>query len=313
MTSCAAVRPARGASNSSYAPAPAPSGGRRLCLVPKKPKQDQPHTSGEESPKTSHRGTGEPANVAPPASDRQTRDPIVLQHLPLVRAIASRILAAISARVPVQIDLEDLIQAGIVGLIHAAAKYDATKQVAFSAYAKHRIHGAILDSLRELDWASRDMRRRQKALDLASSELSATLHRTPTETEMAEKLGIDLPDLRHAMMDLQARGSISVSFPLHQDEDLPPVDFPCSPENHPDRICERKQVRAVLDEAMKDLPPQYRAVVSMYYTNEMSMKQIGLVLAVNESRISQIHKSALAKIALLLQANGITGSRAILG
>src|SRR5262249_27464527 len=113
------------------------------------------------------------------------RDRVVLEHLPLVKAIAVRV----HENLPVHVDLDDLVHAGVRGLFDAASKFNPDKQVVFSSYAKHRIKGAILDSLRQLDWASRDMRRRHKQVEAATRELAAVLQRTPTEQEVAEKLG----------------------------------------------------------------------------------------------------------------------------
>src|ERR1700685_4577272 len=115
------------------------------------------------------------------------RDRIVLDHLPLVKAIAVRV----HENLPVHVDLDDLIHAGILGLFDAASKYDSTKQVVFHSYAKHRIKGAILDSLRQLDWASRDLRRRHKQVEAGSRDLSAQSERQPTEAEIAAKMGVE--------------------------------------------------------------------------------------------------------------------------
>src|SRR5580765_5556611 len=115
---------------------------------------------------------------------RQKRDQIVLEHMPLVKSIAIRVHESL----PVHVDLDDLIHAGVMGLFDAVTKYDDTKHVLFHAYAKHRIKGAILDSLRQLDWASRDLRRRQKQVDVATQDLSLKLGRAPEETEIAERM-----------------------------------------------------------------------------------------------------------------------------
>src|ERR1700682_1621730 len=112
------------------------------------------------------------------------RDRVVLEHLPLVKAIAVRV----HENLPVQVELDDLVHAGVLGLFDAASKFNPDKQVAFSSYARYRIKGAILDSLRQLDWASRDLRRLHKRVEAATRELQATLQRTPTEAEIAEKL-----------------------------------------------------------------------------------------------------------------------------
>ncbi len=229
------------------------------------------------------------------------RDRIVLEHLPLVKAIAVRV----HENLPVHVDLDDLVHAGVLGLFDAASKFNPDKQVAFSSYAKHRIKGAILDSLRQLDWASRDLRRRHKQVEAATRELAATLQRTPTEAEVAQKLGIDVERWRQMMVDLRSVGLISASSRAAEHDDLPAPDFPSKPETQPDNMCSREQMRSVLGVAMKTLPERYQKVVFLYYTNEMTMKEIGGILGINESRVSQIHKSALEKMQVALQANGI--------
>ncbi|MGP0075620.1 MAG: sigma-70 family RNA polymerase sigma factor [Bryobacteraceae bacterium] len=229
------------------------------------------------------------------------RDRIVLEHLPLVKAIAVRV----HENLPVHVDLDDLVHAGVLGLFDAASKFNPEKQVAFSSYAKHRIKGAILDSLRQLDWASRDLRRRHKQVEAATRELAAALQRTPTESEIAQKLGVDVERWRQMMVDLRSVGLISASSRTAEHDDLPAPDFPSKPETQPDNMCSREQMRSVLGVAMKTLPERYQKVVFLYYTNEMTMKEIGGILGINESRVSQIHKSALEKMQVVLQANGI--------
>ncbi|HME07423.1 MAG TPA: FliA/WhiG family RNA polymerase sigma factor [Bryobacteraceae bacterium] len=238
------------------------------------------------------------------ASKIAKRDRIILEHLPLVKAIAVRV----HENLPVHVDLDDLVHAGVLGLFDAATKFNPEKQVAFSSYAKHRIKGAILDSLRQLDWASRDLRRRHKQLEAATRELSATLQRAPTEAELAAKLGVDVDRWRQMMLDLRNVGLISASSRTSDYEELPAPDFPSKPETQPDNMCAHEQMRMVLGVAMKALPERYQKVVSLYYTNEMTMKEIGGVLGINESRVSQIHKSALEKMQVVLQANGISSS-----
>lgn len=245
-------------------------------------------------------------SIAQQSAKMALRDRVVLEHLPLVKAIAIRV----HENLPVHVDVDDLVHAGILGLFDAASKYNPDKQVAFSSYAKHRIKGAILDSLRQLDWASRDMRRRHKQVEAATRELAATLQRNPTELEVAQKLGIDPERWRSMMLDLRNVGLVSASTRSNENDDLPAPDFPCKPETHPDSICAHQQLRGVLSVAMKTLPERYQKVVSLYYTGEMTMKEIGGILGINESRVSQIHKAALEKMQVVLQTSGITSSQA---
>jgi RNA polymerase sigma factor for flagellar operon FliA len=245
-------------------------------------------------------------SVAQQTAKMARRDRVVLEHLPLVKAIAIRV----HENLPVHVEVDDLVHAGILGLFDAASKYNPDKQVAFSSYAKHRIKGAILDSLRQLDWASRDMRRRHKQVEAATRELAATLQRNPTEAEIAQKLGVDPERWRSMMLDLRNVGLVSASTRSNENDDLPAPDFPCKPETHPDSICAHQELRGVLSVAMKTLPERYQKVVSLYYTGEMTMKEIGGILGINESRVSQIHKAALEKMQVVLQTSGITSSQA---
>src|SRR5215472_12741274 len=135
---------------------------------------------------TTSKGVPKALNGVQQASRMARRDRVVLEHLPLVKAIAVRV----HENLPVHVDMDDLVHAGILGLFDAANKFNPEKQVVFSSYAKHRIKGAILDSLRQLDWASRDIRRRYRQVEVATSELMAILERAPTEAEIAEKLGL---------------------------------------------------------------------------------------------------------------------------
>ena len=237
---------------------------------------------------------------------RAIRDRVVLEHLPLVKAIAIRVHETL----PVHVELDDLVHAGIMGLFDAATKYDAEKQVVFPSYAKHRIKGAILDSLRQLDWASRDMRRRHKQVEAASRELTVELQRAPTEAEVAKKLGVDVERLRSMMIDLRNVGLVSASQRSNENDDLPAPDFPTNPDTHPDSMCGQEELRSLLALAMQTLPPRYQQVVTLYYTNEMTMKEIGTRMGINESRVSQIHKAALEKMNAALQANGVTSPMA---
>ena len=235
------------------------------------------------------------------AARREQRDRVVMEHLPLVKAIAVRVHEGL----PIHVELDDLVHAGILGLFDAASKYNPNKQVAFSSYAKHRIKGAILDSLRQMDWASRDMRRRHRQVEQATRDLCALLHRQPTEDELAEKMGVAVSRWRQMALDLRNVGLVSADTRSQEQDELPPPDYPGAPETQPDYMCAREQMRERLQEAMSVLPERYRKVVVLYYTNELTMKEIGGMLGINESRVSQIHKAALEKMAAALQQSGI--------
>ncbi|MBI5282115.1 MAG: FliA/WhiG family RNA polymerase sigma factor [Candidatus Solibacter usitatus] len=242
----------------------------------------------------------------PVESNQERRDRVVMEHLSLVKAIAVRVHESL----PVHVELDDLVHAGILGLFDAATKYNPDKKVVFPSYAKHRIKGAILDSLRQLDWASRDLRRRHKQVEQITRDLCTALQRQPTEAELAEKMGVDVTRWRQMALDLRNVGLISASTRAPEHEDLPAPEFPGKPESQPDSMCARVQLKEKLEVAMAVLPERYKKVVVLYYTNEMTMKEIGGILGINESRVSQIHKSALEKMAVVLQSKGITSSQA---
>ena len=236
---------------------------------------------------------------------QEIRDQVVLAHLPLVKAIAIRV----HENLPVHVDLDDLVHAGVLGLFDAVQKYDSSKNVAFQAYAKHRIKGAILDSLRQLDWASRDLRKRQKQVEAVTRSLSMKLGRTPLDSEVAEEMGLNPARWRQVQMELRTVGMVSAAAHLDSEHDRP-VEFAATPELRPDRMCERRQLVSTLARAIETLPERYQKVVCLYYTNDMTMKEIGDLLGVNESRISQIHKTALKKMAVVLQSEGIHSTSA---
>src|ERR1022692_1960733 len=176
---------------------------------------------------------------------------------------------------------DDLVHAGVLGLFDAASKYNPDKKVVFQSYAKHRVKGAILDSLRQLDWASRDLRKRQKQLDAVTHNLMTRLGRTPTEAEIAETLGLGLDRWRRVALELKNLGLVSASSLRPDPDNSAPIEFPAAPDSQPDRICAQRQLSSVLAGAMKCLPERYQKVVFLYYTNEMTMKEIGQVLGVN--------------------------------
>jgi|SRR5688572_23622881 len=240
-----------------------------------------------------------------PDNSLKVRDEIVLEHLLLVKAIALRV----HGNLPVHVDLDDMIHAGVLGLFDAVAKYDSSKNVVFQAYAKHRIKGAILDSLRQQDWASRDLRKRQKQVDSTTRDLSVTLGRNPTENEVAEKMGVTMDRWRRMQMELRTVGVVSMT-PVSPDDRDRTEDFAGAPDLQPDRMCERKELQSTLARAIGTLPERYQKVVFLYYTNDMTMKEIGDAMGVNESRISQIHKSALKKMAIALESEGIESAEA---
>ena len=246
--------------------------------------------------------------TTPASEDTSSRDQLVLDHLPLVRAIAVRVYE----NLPMHVELEDLVHAGILGLFDAAHKFDGSKQVIFRGYAKHRIKGAILDSLREMDWASRDLRRRHKRLEEVTRELSAVMERNPTEVEIAEKMGMDLPRWRQVALELRMVGFLSASTRMIDHEEGPAPEFPATSDSNPGVMAGRRQLESVLAAALGELPPRYREVITHYYNGGKTMREIGEAMGVNESRVSQIHKAALERLAESLQASGIRSAESLI-
>ena len=236
---------------------------------------------------------------------REARNQAVLEHLSLVKAIAIRVHEGL----PVHVDLDDLVHAGVLGLFDAVDKYDPSKCVAFQTYAKHRIKGAILDSLRQLDWASRDTRRRQKRVEFVTRELTHRLGRVPVEQEIADEMGVTLARWREILLELHTTGPVSVSS--HADQDPDRQEPPAKNEFRPDRMAERHQLKVTLARAIGCLPERYQRVVFLYYTNDLTMREIGDLMGVNESRVSQIHKTALKKMAVVLESAGIRSAEAL--
>src|SRR5579883_2421985 len=163
------------------------------------------------------------------AAKNARRDRIVLEHLPLVKAIAVRV----HENLPVHVDLDDLVHAGVLGLFDAASKFNPDKQVAFSSYAKHRIKGAMLDSLRQLDWASRDLRRRHKQLEAITHELAALQSDAPNDEVIAGKMGVDVDRWRQIAIELRMVGLLSSSTRPPDDENQTSPEFAASEDTQP--------------------------------------------------------------------------------
>jgi RNA polymerase sigma factor for flagellar operon FliA len=238
-------------------------------------------------------------------ADISRRDQLVLDHLPLVAAIARRL----QVNLPNHVEWDDLVQAGTLGLIDAAAKYDLTKRIVFPAYANHRIRGAILDSLRQLDCASRSMRRQHKQIAIATADLTMSLNRDPSEAEVADRLGITLERLRKILLDLRGLERVSVCYFSDKHEDSTTRDFPCETKCHPDSIAGQAELRGALREAMATLSKREQLVLTLYHRYNQPMSKIAKQLGINESRVSQIHAAALDKMGGALRGKGIHSSR----
>ena len=229
----------------------------------------------------------------PPAVHKQnplTNDARVLRYLPQVTYIARRI----HDRVPSQVPLADLVQAGVVGLLDALKRFDPGRHVQFSSYAAFRIRGAILDSLREMDWSPRDLRRKARLVEETAGRIEQETGRRASEHELATALGMSLATFRHLLAELKGLDL----FPLDANPD--PSSGNTLANEVPDtrretafQSCLRHEVQRQLASAISGLPRKEQQVMALYYYEELTMKDIGSVLGVGESRVSQIHAMAL--------------------
>lgn len=227
------------------------------------------------------------------------RDQLVLDHLPLVQHIARRI----HCRLPSHVLLEDLVHAGILGLIDAVRRYDHSKHVRLKCYAKFRIRGAILDSLRQVDWSPRRLRRRARSLELATSNCRARLGREPTEPEVAAELHVSLGNLQRLRADLHGleieRFRADANEPDTGEEGL--HYRPGAEDEDPFCWTLRSEMTDLLARAIGSLPVRQREVLTLYSFEELTMKEVGTVLRIGESRVSQIHSSALLRLRMRLR------------
>ncbi len=238
--------------------------------------------------------TEHPAEAYRRVQTDSERERILMEQLPQVRYIARRI----HERLPRHVPFEDLVHAGVVGLIDALNKFDLSKQVQFSSYAKFRIRGAILDSLRELDWSPRELRRKGRLVDATYAELSGKLGRAPDENELAQEMGIDLRELQSLLAELDGLelGSLRIESPRDgREEDLSDT-VPAKPEDTPFCQCLRSETKHLLEQAIAELPEKEQRVLALYYYEELTMKEVGAVLGIGESRVSQIHSLAMVRL-----------------
>jgi RNA polymerase sigma factor for flagellar operon FliA len=249
-------------------------------------------------------GAGEmETNRQVPADTTTERDLLLMEHLSTVRYIARRI----HERLPQHVDLDDLVSAGVVGLIDAFSKFDHGKKVQFKSYAQFRIRGAILDSLRTLDWSPRELRRKGRAVEEAIRSVTQRIGRAPSEQEIAAEMSLSLNDYQQLLGELKGLeiGSLHVERSEDSgDEEL--AYIPGSPEEDPLFHCLKGEMRQRLADAIDELPEKERMVVTLYYYEELTMKEIGLTLGVVESRVSQIHSSAVLRLRSALAGLGTT-------
>ena len=232
-------------------------------------------------------------------SDARAAHDLILGCLPLVDSIARRMYGTLPASA--RVELHDLAQSGLLGLVSAGRNYDPAASVPFSIYARYRIEGAILDSLRREDLAPRKLRRWQKQVSAARQKLTVSLQRSPTEEELCDRLMVSAVEMRSRSLAL-SRTNAAQPAKRESGETPDPVS---GPETDPDHICSQRQLREVLDRLLDDLPERHQQVIRLHYCQHMTMKEIGGVMGVNESRVSQMHRSALQAMGRALKDSGI--------
>lgn len=234
------------------------------------------------------------------AFDDSQREQLLLDHLPHVHHIARRI----HYRLPPQVPLEDLVHAGILGLMDAVQKFDPRRNVRLKHYAQFRIRGAILDSLREVDWGPRALRRKARKLEEAISRCRVRLGRDPSEPEIADELGVSPKALNELRADLRG---LNLGTLQNQDscasQRTGPLTMaaPVSEEDDPFQRALRAEMAGLLMRAMAELSSREREVLVLYHFSELSMKAIGKALGVGESRISQIRSAGLVHLRAALR------------
>jgi RNA polymerase sigma factor for flagellar operon FliA len=217
-------------------------------------------------------------------------DVALLKHLPMVRFMARRI----QGRLPRNVEIDDLFSAGLLGLMEASAKFSPEKKVGFGGYAQFRVRGAILDSLRTLDWAPRELRRKGRAVQNAIQTLTKTLGHAPLEDEIAADLKLSLNSYQMLLGDLNGLEIGTLNRKRDEDSgDEEIVNVPGRPEDDPLFRCMQGEMGKRLTQAIEDLPERERLVTTLYYYEEMTRGEIGLALGMAGPRVSQIRTSAV--------------------
>ena len=220
----------------------------------------------------------------------ENREALIEAHLSQVKFIAERL----AAKLPPSVDIDDLMGAGMLGLLDAVEKFDPAKGVLFKTYAEMRVRGAMLDSLRDLDWAPRSMRRRAREVEAAYAEAERS-RGTASDSDVAGILGISVKEF-HTLLG-EIRGLTITGFNSSKEDENGPAELvPADAGQTPMALYERADIQTRLAGAVERLPTRERQVVSLYYVEELTMKEIGAVLGVTESRVSQIHTQAVIRL-----------------
>ncbi len=229
----------------------------------------------------------------------EIREKLILEYAYLVKYAASRV----SAHIGTYVEFEDLISYGIFGLIDAIDKFDADKNVKFETYAALRIRGAIIDNIRKMDWVPRSMRNRSKVLEQSISDFEMKNGRSPTEDELAQNLKISVEEVRELIKKSNISSLLSLDDYLEQNHEKVNEGLIGSKIDTPEQQLENKELKKMLAEGIKSLSEKQRQVITLYYYEELTLKEISKILGVSESRVSQIHSNAVRNLKMKLGKN----------
>ncbi len=230
--------------------------------------------------------------------NKALRDRLILTYAPLVKYVAGRL----GSGLPAHVDDDDLISYGLLGLIGAIERYDPDRDVKFETYAIARIKGSIIDELRAMDWVPRSVRARARDIERAIAELEKKLHRAPTDEEIAAKVGISTSELEDSLTDI-SRSSIAALDELwtvntggggDQIALIDTIEDDAGPD--PQSALSETEMKEAIGEAIARLPEREKLVVTLYYYEELTLREIGEVLGVTESRVSQLHTKAVLRL-----------------
>ena len=231
------------------------------------------------------------------SGDDTARERLVIAYSPLVKFVAGRT----GARLPSHVEQSDLISYGMLGLIEAMDRFEPKRQIRFETFAMQRIRGAIIDELRSLDWVPRSVRSRAREIEAANSTLENKLGRAPTDGELADKLGMNEEELQDSLLEI-SNSSILALEELWMTPDasgdrvslLDTIEDEASPD--PQAALDSNEVKDLLGDAIQDLPEREKLVIALYYFENLTLREIGEVLGVTESRVSQLHSKAVLRL-----------------
>ena len=231
------------------------------------------------------------------ASGRNDKEECLREYSHLVKRLAHQMMT----RLPHSVQIDDLIQAGMMGLLDAAGRYDEFHGAQFETYATQRIRGAMLDELRAADWLPRSLRRDMRRIETAISQLQQKLGRAPNETEIAEAMGIALAEYQQMLQE--SRGAQLVYYEDFQEEGANDFfeSFESMNEENPLELLQDERFRGALVSAIERLPERERTMMGLHYEHDMNLREIGEVLGVGESRVCQLHSQAVARLRSMLK------------